>query len=149
MFILTVHWDFREIWGVLTITAKFYAFFLLASAAYTVRCLARTSIHLHDLSKNLTIDRRAREGRRIEMTSALRTVRQLQTFCFLLFCVVLANEVFAAFRAVPLAEMSLSGARIEMFEPLAIFRVRRYHGAHASSRGSMGRIDLPARVWGA
>ena len=55
MLILSVPWDFRSLWAVLTITAKFYAICLLAGAAYSIYSLALVVVWLRRNAKNKTI----------------------------------------------------------------------------------------------
>jgi hypothetical protein len=119
MFILTVHWDVRLLWAVLTITAKFYILFLLAATVYSTCSLARIAISSRRLLKHA-----ASTGvslRLIEMTRAVETLRQFHTFLFLLFGICCASEVFATLRTIQYSSMSLSAARIDVFEPVTAF----------------------------
>jgi len=122
MFILTVHWDLRLLWAVLTVTARFYVLCLLAAAAYTTYFLARTVPRLRRLQKGVaTTDRASVKRRLIEMTRGIETLRQFHTLLFFLFGIVFANEVFATLRAIEYSSMSLSAARIDVFEPVTAF----------------------------
>jgi hypothetical protein len=55
MLILSVPWDFRSLWAVLTITAKFYTICLLVGAAYSIYSLALVVVWLRRNAKNKTI----------------------------------------------------------------------------------------------
>lgn len=111
MFILSVPWDFRALWAILTLTAKLYVLCLLAGAGYTTYALVRTGLRL---SKTHTQLRNA--------ANKLETLRQLQMTLFLLFGVCFANEVFATLRTSQHSAMSLSAVRIDaLFEPLTAF----------------------------
>jgi hypothetical protein len=121
MFILTVHWDLRLLWASLTVTAKFYIICLLGTAACTTYFLARTMYHLRRLQKESSIEAASVRRRQFEITRRIETLRQLHTLLFLLFGVVFANEMFATLRAIEYSSMSLSAARIDVFEPLTAF----------------------------
>jgi hypothetical protein len=56
--------------------------------------------------------------RLMEMTRAVGTLRQFHAFLFLLFGICSANEVFATLRAIQYSSMSLSAAKIDVFEPI-------------------------------
>jgi hypothetical protein len=119
MFILTVHWDMRLLWAVLTITAKFYIFFLLAATVYSTSSLALITIRLrrllrHGASADMSL-------RLIEMTKRVESLRQFHTLLFLLFGLCCANEVFATLRTIQYSSMSLSAAKIDVFEPVTAF----------------------------
>jgi hypothetical protein len=55
------------------------------------------------------------------MTRGTESLRQFHTLLLLLFGVCCANEVFATLRAIQSSSMSLSAARIDVFEPVAAF----------------------------
>jgi len=55
------------------------------------------------------------------MTRGIETLRQFHTLLFFLFGIVFANEVFATLRAIEYSSMSLSAARIDVFEPVTAF----------------------------
>jgi hypothetical protein len=122
MFILTVHWDLRLVWAALTVTAKFYVLCLLAAAAYTTYFLVRTVFRLRRLQKDAaSVDPGLMKRRLIEMTRQIETLCQLHTLLFFLFGIFFANEIFATLRTIEYSSMSLSGARIDVFEPAAAF----------------------------
>jgi hypothetical protein len=86
MFILSVHWDVRLVWAVLTLTAKFYILCLLAGAARTTYFLAGTVFRLRRLQKNGTLTNTARVKRSlVEMTRRIENLRQFHILLFLLF----------------------------------------------------------------
>jgi hypothetical protein len=122
MFILTVHWDLRLLWAVLTITAKLYILCLLTGATYSTYSLARIALWLGQIAKHLSsTDKTDLRVRLNEMKAKVQTSRQLHTFLFLLFGICCANEVFATLRAIQYSSMSLSAARIDVFEPVTAF----------------------------
>jgi flagellar biosynthesis protein FlhB len=122
MFILTVHWDLRLEWAVLTVTAKFYVFCLLAAAAYTTFFLVQTVSRIRRLQKDVaSIDATPVKCRLIEMTRGIENLRQFHILLFFLFGMFFANEMFALIRAIEYSSMSLSAARIDVFEPVAAF----------------------------
>ena len=96
MYIVTVPWDIRAIWAVLTIISKAYLVFLLIASIYMALALIRTKAAIH-------------------------TVRQLHYACFLLFGVCLSDGCFASVRAVRHSMVSLSASGIEAFEPIIAF----------------------------
>ena len=123
MFILTVQWDLRLAWTPLTITAKVYILCLLAATVYSTYSLARIALRLHQLlKKDVTqTDEKNVRFQLIQMTRGIETSRQFHTLLFLLFGVCCANEMLAILRAIKYSAMSLSGARIEVFGPVAAF----------------------------
>ena len=123
MFILTMHWDVRAAWTILTATSKFYIVCLLAAAVYSTYSIVRIALRLHQLLKKDVTPTAEKNVRfqLIQMTRGVETSRQFQTLLFLLFGVCCANEIFATFRVIKYSAMSLSGARIEVFEPVAAF----------------------------
>jgi hypothetical protein len=122
MFILTVRWDFRLLWAVLTITAKIYILCLLTGALFSTYSLARIASRFRQLTKHLSsADKKETRLRLKAMTTQIQTLRQFHTLLLLLFGVCCANEVFATFRAIRYSSMSLSAARLEVFEPVAAF----------------------------
>jgi len=122
MFILTVHWNLRMVWAGLTVTAKFYGFCFLAAAVYTAYSLARTEYHLRHLRKDVApTDPMLVRFRLSEMTRGVETLHQFQILLFLLFGVVCTNEIFATLRAIQYSSISLSAARVEVFEPVTAF----------------------------
>lgn len=121
-FILTVHWDIRLVWAVLTVTAKFYVVGLLVAAAHTTYFLVQTVSGIRRLQKDDTsIDAAPGKRRLAEMTRGIENLRQLHILLFFLFGMFFANEMFALIRAIEYSSMSLSAASIDIFEPVAAF----------------------------
>jgi hypothetical protein len=119
MYILTVHWDMRLLWAALTITAKFYIVFLLAATVYSASSLASIAIRFrrllkHGASSGLSLHL-------IGMTRRVENLRQFHGFLFLLFGICCVNEVFATLRTIQYSSMSLSAARIDVFERVTAF----------------------------
>jgi len=124
MFILTVHWDFRLLWAVLTITAKLYVLCLLtsASAGYSTFSLARIPSNLRQILKRASLtDKDELKFRLSRLTLKIQTLRQFHALLFFLFGICCANEVFATLRSIQYSSMSLSAARIDVFEPVVAF----------------------------
>ena len=122
MLVLTMDWDLRVLWLTLTLTARFYLLCLFVSAGYTLYFFARTVSHLRRFAPGVApADAPRTSSRLIEMTLRVENLRQLNTLFFYLFGIFFANEVIATLRAIEFASMSLSGARIAIFEPLARF----------------------------
>jgi hypothetical protein len=112
----------RFVWVVLTPTAKFYIAALLVAAAYTTYSCIHTVFHLrHVLRHSTSSDTEYLKAHLIEMTRRIESLRQLQLLMLLLFGTVFAHEMFALIRAVENSSMSLSGARIDILEPVAAF----------------------------
>jgi hypothetical protein len=120
MAILSVPWDIRGIWGVLTIMAKVYFCGLLCSVAYSAWFLWRTVLWAH---------KRRERGNEpsdfgpyvSELTGRIDHVRQFNVSLFVLFGIVFTNEAFASIRAYRLSFLSLAGETIESFGPLVAF----------------------------
>lgn len=122
MFILTVHWDVRALWGVLPVTAKFYLFCLLAAVAYTIYFLTRTLSRLHRLPQDAPSNSETSlRLSLIEMTNGMENLRQFHTLLLLLFGVFFTDEIFATLRGIRLYSASLSAARMEIFEAPTAF----------------------------
>jgi hypothetical protein len=122
MSILTVHCDLRLLWAVLTVTAKFYVLCLMAAAGCTTYFLAWTVFRLRRLQKSVPSVGAALVKRRlIEMVRGIETQRQFHTLLFFLFGMFFANEMFATLRAIEYSSVSLSAARIDVFEPGTAF----------------------------
>jgi hypothetical protein len=122
MFILTSHWDVRSFWAVLPVTAKVYLFCLLIAVAYTIYFLIRTLSRLHRLPQNvLSADKTRLSLSMIELTNGMKTIRQFHKLLFLLFGVIFTDEIFATVRSIRLYELSLSGARMDIFEAPSAF----------------------------
>jgi hypothetical protein len=108
MYILTVDWDFRALWSVLTITARLYFVCLLVAAGYAVIVLIRALSHTKDLHKT---------SLPIGTARSIDNLRQLILLMFFVFGAVFANEIFATIRSIKLSTASLSALGIEAFEP--------------------------------
>jgi hypothetical protein len=121
MFIV-LHLDLRLLWAIVTVTAKLYFLCLLVAAIYSTSVSIRTASRLRRLPKDAT-STGTRDGKAhlIKMTRGIETLRQFHILLFLLFGIVCANEIFATLRTIRLFEMSLSGASINVFEPVAAF----------------------------
>ena len=144
MLILSVPWDFRSLWAVLTITAKFYAICLLAGAAYSIYSLALIVVWLRRNAKNKTIMKELDE-----MRTKTQSLREFHTMLFLLFGLCASNEVFNVLRGIQNSVVSLSAARFEVFGPVVAFafsafavllllHVFRWAVAHRLRTGSTG-----------
>jgi len=97
-------------------------FFLLVATVYSAYSLARIAIRLRQLLKHAaSTSAKDVSSRLIEMTSGMKTLRQFHTLLFLFFGICCANEVFATLRAIQYSSMSLSAARIDVFEPVVAF----------------------------
>jgi hypothetical protein len=119
MFIFTRDWDVRMFWGFLPLTAKGYLITLFIAAAYTTYFLIRTLIRLHRMPLNLPSSDNARLNLdKIALTNGLESIRQFHKLLFLLFGVFFTDEMFATIRGIRLYELSLSGARMDIFEAL-------------------------------
>jgi hypothetical protein len=119
MYILTVPWDLRSLWAIFTVTAKLHIVCLLAATVYTVFFLARTLFRLHRAPKHAaSVDATRVKTRLFETTKGIDNLRQFHTLLFLLSGVSCANEMFATLRTVRYSSMSLSAARIDVFEPV-------------------------------
>ena len=122
MFILTVPWDLRSLWVVLTITAKVYLLLLTTATGYSTYCLARATCRLRELLKRMAAADAGDMGRRLAaMNRGIATLRQFHALLLLLFGVCCTNEVFATLRMIQNSSMSLSAAQINAFEPVAAF----------------------------
>lgn len=123
MFILSVPWDFRCLWAILTLTAKLYVLCLLAGAGYATYSLARIGLSLRAIRRHLWLsDKDATSAQLRNAAAKLETLRQGQMTLFLLFGVCSANEVFGTLRTSQHSAMSLSAVRIDaLFEPLTAF----------------------------
>jgi len=122
MFIFTVHWDWRSVWGSLTIIAKFYIFCLVGATAYTTYFLTRIAFCIHHLPKDAVSTGPTRVRHRlIEITRGIENLRQFHTLLFLLFGIFCTNEMIATLRAIRLSWLSLSAAPSAVFEPVLTF----------------------------
>jgi hypothetical protein len=116
-----MHWDFREAWPLLTILAKFYILFLMASSVYISYLLIRTIFDLRALFKHGATTPALAVRRLFELGGRLENLRQFTTMLFIVFGVFLANESFNTIRGIQLSVMSLSAARFDIFGPLIEF----------------------------
>ena len=106
----------------LTITARAYLLVLLAYAAYTTYVLGRILHRLRRSRQPTTSDDGGREPWNLgRLAENLESVRQFNTFIFLLFGVDLSLETLAMIRTIVYMAMSLSAATIGVFGPLARF----------------------------
>ena len=116
MLILSVPWDFRSLWAVLSITAKFYTICLLAGAAYSTYSLARIAVWLRRNARNKTVIKELDE-----MRTKTLSLREFHTMLFLLFGLCASNEVFNVLRGIQNSAVSLSAARFDVFGPVVAF----------------------------
>jgi hypothetical protein len=123
MYILSVDWDLRSLWTALTLTGKFYVLCLLAATAYTTYFLVQTVSRLHSLQKkgSSLIDAQPAKFRLLGMTRGVENLRQFHLLLFFLFGMFFANEMFATLRGIEYSSMSLSAAKIDVFEPSVAF----------------------------
>src|SRR5258705_12448985 len=92
MFILTMHWDLRSLWAVLTATAHLYILCLTAAAVYSTGSLVGIAFRLRLLSKNATTDVRDVRSRLFEMGAGIEPLRQFHILLFLVLGVCCPNE---------------------------------------------------------
>ena len=119
MFILTVHWDIRAVWSVLTPTAKFYVFCLLLAALATTYVLGQAIFRIRRLRKGVaSIDVAIAARCATEVKRRIENLCQLHLLLLFLFGMIFANEMFALVRAIESSSMSLSAARIDICEPI-------------------------------
>lgn len=104
----------------LTVIGRLYILCLMVAAVYTAYLLARIISRLRSLG-SLGTDALPAKSYLLGMTGGIEELRQLHFLLLLLFGVTLANEILAAFRAFRNASMSLSGASIRVFEPVAMY----------------------------
>ena len=107
--LLSVRWDLRAIWQILTFVAQIYLTGLFGTIIFTIGTSARTLWLLRQLA-----DRTGQESTAAfqELAWRIHSLRQFLTLAFLVFGVVLANEVFASLRTVRPSYMSLSEYRL-------------------------------------
>jgi hypothetical protein len=116
MLILSVPWDFRSLWAILTITAKFYTIFLLAGAAYSTYSLVRIVVWLHRSARNNSVIKELNE-----MRTKTQSLREFHTMLLLLFGLSASNEVFSVLRGIQNSAVSLSAVRFDGFGPVVAF----------------------------
>jgi hypothetical protein len=122
MFILTVPWDIRAIWSILTPTAKFYVLCLLLAAVATTYFLGQAIFLKRRLRNAVTsMDAAIAERCATEVKGRIENLRQLHLLLFFLFGMFFANEMFALFRTIEHSSMSLSAARIDICEPITVW----------------------------
>jgi hypothetical protein len=121
MFILTVPWDLRLVWAVLSITARAYILLLLTATGFSTYSLVRLTFRLHELLKLETTDARGADLHLVAMSKGIANLRQFHALLFLLFGLCCANEVFATLRTIQYSLLSLSAAKINVFEPVTAF----------------------------
>ena len=122
MLILTAHWDWQLLWTTLTITAKLYIVFLSIGAAYSTYFLVCIASCVRRFVKRSSSTNESEKRPRLrEMAARLQTLRQFHVLIFFLFGVCCANEAFATLESIRYSSMSLSAARITVFEPVTAF----------------------------
>src|SRR5258708_10209926 len=109
MNLLSVDWDIRARSTILPLLSKICLIFLFTSAVFTI-IVTLTAILRVNSSEHLA-------------RSAYRAahLRQLQTFAFYFFGACLADQLFAATKAIERSTMSLQAEGIEVFGPMAWF----------------------------
>lgn len=116
-----MHWDFRDAWPVLSIPAKFYLLFLLASTFYAGYLLIRTKLELRVLLEHGAAITSLAQRRILNLGGRLANLRQFSTMLRILFGVFFAFESFNTIRAIQFSVLSLSPARFDIFGPLIEF----------------------------
>src|SRR3984893_11069573 len=116
MLILSVPWDLRSIWAVLTITAKFYTICLLAGAAYSTYSLARIVVWLRRNARNKTVIKELDE-----MRTKTLSLREFHTMLFLLFGLCASNEVFNVLRGSQNSAVSPPGDTFDVYASVVSF----------------------------
>jgi hypothetical protein len=120
MYLLTQSWDFRALWMVLPLQTKLFFFCLLLTAGYTTYTLTVIYTRTRSLpDKESAFGVRAN---RLHLFSRIRNLRQLHFMFFLLFGVILTDDIFRAFRAHEYSTMSLSESKAaEIVDPVLAF----------------------------
>jgi hypothetical protein len=140
MFILTVRWDVRAIWSVLTPTARFYVLCLLLAAVATTYFLGQSIFRMRRLLNGVTSIDAAIAGRcATEVKGRSEKFRQLHLLLFFLFGMILANEMFALVRAIEQSSMSLSASEDRHLRANYGARLFRFWSASVSAHSSMDR----------
>ena len=116
MLILSVPWDFRSLWALLTITTKFYAICLFGGAIFSSYSLARIVVWLHRDARNKIVTKEP-----AEMGKKVQSLREFHTMLFLLFGLCASNEVFSVLRVIQHSEVSLSPVGFGVFGPVVAF----------------------------
>ncbi len=117
--ILTVDWNLRALWAVISLSAKLYLLCLFAMAGYTVFQLAKMIRSQRFLRRQSSLQVAAPLQQAI--TAKIVDLRQLQFLFLLIFGDCFANECFATIRAIRYSAVSLSPATIDIFEPATAF----------------------------
>jgi hypothetical protein len=117
MLILSVPWDFRSLWAVLTLTAKLYIICLLVASAYTTYSLTRIAVRRRKIANLEKADMLLLD----KMIATAQTLRELHTMLFLLFGLCWSNELFATLRGIQHSVDSLSAASFDVFGPAIAF----------------------------
>jgi hypothetical protein len=107
--LLSVPWDIRMLWGLLSVPARVYLVALLATVAFASMFCARTFWFLIQTSRKAGKFASVTYNRHLSPISFLR---QFLFLIILIFGAVLANEVFGCLRAVRVSQMSLSEYRL-------------------------------------
>jgi hypothetical protein len=118
MSILTVQWDLRALWAVITVSAKLYLVCLFLMALYTIIHLVRVMYYLRTLRRRESTDTPLF---RPTLVARMRHLRQIHFLFLLIFGAFFASEFFGIFRAIQYSMVSLSGATMEIFEPAVAF----------------------------
>jgi hypothetical protein len=118
MSILTVQWDLRAFWAVVTVSAKLYLVCLFLMAAYTIIHLVKVMYDLKTLRWRESDDV---ELLRLTLVPRMRHLRQIHFLFLLIFGACFASEFFGIIRAIRYSTASLSAARMEIFEPATAF----------------------------
>src|SRR3979409_639572 len=83
MFILTVPWDLRSLWAVLTITANAYMLCLLVGSVYATYSLARIGFRLRQVLRNVaSTDDNYASRPLIKISEQIENLRQFHTLLF-------------------------------------------------------------------
>jgi hypothetical protein len=118
MSILTMQWDLRALWAVITVSAKLYLVCLFLMAVYTIIHLVKVTYYLGTLRCRESADA---ELIRPTLVPRMRHLRQIHFLFLLIFGACFASEFFGIIRTIQYATVSLSAAKMEIFEPAAAF----------------------------
>jgi hypothetical protein len=106
----------------LSFTAKFYVLGLLMSAVYIVFSLTRMVVRLRRLPTDASNAPHLRSLLN-EMVQSAENLRQFNILLFFLFGISFFTEMSATIRTIRFFAISLSEARINIFEPLVAFAI--------------------------
>lgn len=145
MYILTVPWDLRMLWSVMSMSGKLYLVCLFVMAAYTIVYSARVTYYLRTL---IALGSSDAQRIRATLVSRMRHLRQIHFLFLLVFGAFFASEFFGIIRAIRYSDASLSAVRMEIFEPAAglafvVFAVLSF--LHIIQLFISGLIDRPRR----